>query len=56
MKKLTLLVLIASLSITLSYGQVVSTTAVGNWSKPSTRVDGVVPNVQTVVNIKAGNI
>ena len=51
MKKLILLI-VAFVSAGLSYGQIVSTSAGGNWSAPATWVGGVVPNANTDVIIK----
>ena len=50
MKKHILLI-IAFVSVSLTYGQITSTTAGGNWSNPSTWVGGKVPNAQTDVVI-----
>ena len=44
--------LFALISAGLSYGQIVSTSTGGNWSKPSTWMGGVVPNANTDVIIK----
>lgn len=51
MKKLILLI-VAFVSVSLSYGQIVSTATGGNWSKTSTWVGGVVPTANTDVVIK----
>ncbi len=51
MKK-SIVLLFALISAGLSYGQIVSTSAGGNWSKPATWVGGVVPNANTDVIIK----
>lgn len=51
MKKLILLIL-AFVSVSLTYGQITSTTTGGNWNNPSTWVGGKVPNAQTDVLIK----
>ena len=51
MKK-CIVILFALISTGLSYGQIVSTSAGGNWSAPATWVGGVVPTANTDVIIK----